>query len=109
MKREVMESGGERQMESTLHCVRGELLLALGRDVQGAETSMLRALGVARSQGAKSFELRAAMSLARSWRGRPREARELLGGIYAWFTEGFETADLRGARKLLHELSAEST
>jgi predicted ATPase len=72
-----------------------------------AESLLQRALDVARHQEAKSLELRAAMSLARLWQqqGKCAEARELLEPIYGWFTEGFDTTDLREARALLDELS----
>ena len=67
-----------------------------------------RALAIARQQQAKSWELRAAMSLARLWRdqGKVREARELLAPVYWWFTEGFDTRDLKDAKVLLEELAA---
>jgi predicted ATPase len=63
---------------------------------------------VARQQQAKSWELRAAMSMARLWRdqGKPQQARELLAPIYGWFTEGFDTRDLKEAKALLEELAA---
>ena len=66
------------------------------------------ALAVARRQQAKSWELRAAMSMARLWRdqGKRDEARELLAPVYGWFTEGFDTLDLREAKALLEELAA---
>ena len=74
-------------------------------DVVAAERSFESAIEVAREQGAKSFELRAATSLAALWhsQGKRNEAQELLGGVYGWFTEGFETPDLRRARSLLDE------
>jgi predicted ATPase len=67
-----------------------------------------RALAISRQQQAKSWELRAAMSLARLWRdqGKVQEARELLAPVYGWFTEGFETRDLKEAKALLEELAA---
>jgi predicted ATPase len=67
-----------------------------------------RSLAVARQQQAKSWKLRAAMSMARLWRdqGKRDEARELLAPVYNWLTEGFDTRDLKEARALLHELSA---
>jgi predicted ATPase len=72
-----------------------------------AEASFQNALTVARRQSAKSWELRAAMSLSRLWekQGKREEARQLLAGIYAWFTEGFDTADLKDAKALLNELA----
>jgi predicted ATPase len=71
------------------------------------ETCFHKALEVARRQGAKSWELRTAVSLSRLWQGQGKkeEARELLQEIYGWFTEGFDTADLKGAKALLEELS----
>jgi predicted ATPase len=67
-----------------------------------------RALGLARQQQAKSWELRAAMSLARLWRdyGKVQQARELVAPVYGWFTEGFDTRDLKEAKALLEELAA---
>ena len=72
-----------------------------------AEKYFERALATSRDQQAKSWELRASMSLARLWRsqGKVREARELLAPVYGWFTEGFDTLDLKEAKKLLDELS----
>ena len=77
-------------------------------DAAKAETYFQRALSVARQQQAKSWELRAAMSLARLWRhqGKPQQARELLAPVYAWFTEGFDTLDLKEAKTLLNTLAA---
>jgi transcriptional regulator with AAA-type ATPase domain/tetratricopeptide (TPR) repeat protein len=100
---ELAERGGEHQVDSLLHGVRGDLLDALGTAGQQAEASMLRGLEIAQAQRAKAFELRVALSLARSWRGkgRARDARELVSGIYGWFTEGFDTPDLRDAKALL--------
>jgi tetratricopeptide (TPR) repeat protein len=87
------------------HRRRGELHLALGRAAD-AETSCLRAIEVARAQGTKIFELRAATDLARLWRdqGNRAGARDLLAEVYGWFTEGFDTADLQDAKELLEEL-----
>ena len=75
-------------------------------DATEAQTHFERALSLARQQQAKSWELRAAMSLARLWRdqGKPQQARELLAPVYGWFTEGFDTRDLKEAKKLLDEL-----
>jgi predicted ATPase len=77
------------------------------RDATKAEAYFERALAVARTQQAKSLELRAAMSMARLWRdqGKRDEARELLAPVYGWFTEGFDTLDLKEAKVLLDELS----
>ena len=74
--------------------------------MEAVETWLQQALAVARRQQAKSWELRAAMSLARLWQGQGKraEARQLLAPIYGWFTEGFDTADLREAKGLLEAL-----
>ncbi|MCP5200811.1 MAG: AAA family ATPase [Gammaproteobacteria bacterium] len=100
---------GELKHVAELHRVRGECLLqARADDAEAmAERCFLEALEVARAQGAKSWELRAVTSLARLWQrqGREREARERLQAVYDWFTEGFETADLRDARTLIDSLS----
>ena len=73
-----------------------------------AQTYFERALAVARQQQAKSWELRAAMSLARLWRdqGKVQQARELLAPVYEWFTEGFDTRDLQEAKTLLEKLQS---
>jgi predicted ATPase len=75
-----------------------------------AQAYFERALAVARKQQAKSLELRAAMSLARLWRGQDKaqQARELLAPVYGWFTEGFDTRDLKEAKALLGELHSRS-
>ena len=91
-----------------LHQTRAELLLHThGRDEEAVEVSLRQALVVAREQGAKGYELRAATRLAHLWsdRGRPDAARELLAPVYAWFTEGFDTADLKEAKALLDKLT----
>ncbi len=77
-------------------------------DTEKAEKYFGRALAVARRQQAKSWELRAAMSMARLWRdqGKTQQARELLAPVYGWFTEGFDTLDLKEAKALLNELRA---
>jgi len=90
--------------------LQGELLLARDpADASQAEASFNRALVIARSQNAKSWELRAALSLGRLWRrqGKRDDARQLLRGIHDWFTEGFETADLREAKMVLDELAVD--
>ena len=76
------------------------------RDAAKAEAYFDRALAVARAQQATSWELRASMSMARLWRdqGKRDEARDLLAPVYGWFTEGFDTLDLKEAKKLLDEL-----
>jgi predicted ATPase len=103
---ELVDQTGERLWEPEIHRVRAELLLALD-DEAAAETSLRKAIDVSRGQSAKSFELRAATSLARLWQrqGRTDEARDLLAPVYGWFTEGFDTRDLTEARALLGELS----
>jgi predicted ATPase len=104
---DVVESTNERRWESEIHRLKGELLEAGDADgAKEAEASYRRAVEVAHGQGAKWFELRAATSLARLWGedGRREEAREVLAPVYGWFTEGFETADLRDAKALLGEL-----
>ena len=86
----------------------GETALASpNSDVVKAEAHFENALAVARKQQAKSFELRAAMSMARLWRdqGKRRRAHDLLTPVYGWFTEGFETRDLKKATVLLNELA----
>ena len=83
-------------------------MIAPKRDMPKAEEYFERALAVSRQQQAKSWELRAAMSLARLWRdqGKVQQARELLAPVYGWFTEGFDTRDLKEAKALLEELAA---
>jgi predicted ATPase len=98
---------GGRWPEAELHRLRGELLLALpSPDLAEAEASFSRAIAVSREQGARMWELRAATSLARLRRdqGERQKAHGLLAPAYAWFTEGFDTQDLRDAKGLLDEL-----
>ncbi|HEV8325950.1 MAG TPA: hypothetical protein VGQ08_00580, partial [Nitrospiraceae bacterium] len=100
-----------RTYEAELHRIKGELLLRQAVvDEEQAESCFKQAIDVARVQQAKSWELRAAMSLSRLWQrqGKRDEARELLGTIYGWFTEGFDTGDLKAAKGLLDELTEES-
>ncbi|WP_428669955.1 AAA family ATPase [Reyranella sp.] len=103
---QIVERTGERWLEAELHRQRGELLLRQG-DAAGAEELYRKALGIAADQGAKFWELRAATSVARLRReqGRHAEARDVLAPIYGWFTEGFDTADLKQAKALLDELT----
>jgi predicted ATPase len=99
---------GERFWEAELHRRKGELLLALLAEQHAeAEICFHQALAIARRQQAKSLELRAAMSLSRLWQqqGKREEAYALLAPVYGWFTEGFDTADLREAQALLATLS----
>lgn len=87
------------------HRQRGQLHLEFGRDAE-AEVAWLRAIEVAQLQGTKTLELRAASNLAGVWRdqGKTGEARSLLAPIYNWFTEGFDTPDLKDAKALLDDL-----
>jgi predicted ATPase/DNA-binding winged helix-turn-helix (wHTH) protein len=97
----------ERWWDAELHRVRGALLLASGADKDEVEAAYLRAIEIALTQQSHSLELRAATSLARLWRTQRRadDARRLLQNLYSWFTEGFDTMDLREAKALLDELS----
>lgn len=102
----VVDKTDERWCEAELHRLKGEWLLMVSRsDVAEAERYFYQALDIARGQGAKSLELRAAMSLARLWhsQGRKEEARRMLAAVYGWFTEGFDAPDLEEARLLLAE------
>ena len=102
------EKSDERYLEAEIHRLRGEFLLAQSTDDQPeAERCFHQALDVARKQEARSLELRAATSLARLWQrqGRDDDARDLLAPVYDWFTEGFDTADLKEAKALLDELA----
>jgi predicted ATPase len=104
----MIEATKERVWEAEVNRVAGQMALKLPRsDAANAENYFERALSVARQQQAKSWELRAAMSLARLWRsqGKVQEARELLAPVYGWFTEGFDTRDLKEAKALLEELT----
>jgi class 3 adenylate cyclase/tetratricopeptide (TPR) repeat protein len=97
---------GQHFWDADLHRLDGDLVLATGGAPADAEALFHRALEIARAQEAKSFELRAATSLARLRRdqGKRAEARDLLAPLYAWFTEGFDTGDLIAAKTLLEEL-----
>jgi len=98
----------ERWCEAEAHRTAGEIALMLPeRDAARAEAYFERALAVARKQQAKSWELRAAMSMARLWRdqGKRQQAHDLLAPVYGWFTEGFDTLDLKEAKALLDELA----
>jgi DNA-binding SARP family transcriptional activator/predicted ATPase len=101
----MVDKSGERWYEAEIYRTRGELLLMHGEDAD-AEAAFVRARAVARSQEAKSPELRAVMSVARLWQRQARhaEARQMLAEIYSWFTEGFDTPDLQDARALLEHL-----
>ena len=104
----AVETTKERWCEAEVHRIAGEIALKSPEpDAAKAEAYFERALAVARQQQAKSWELRAAMSLARLWRdqGKVQQARELLAPVYGWFTEGFDTRDLKEAKALLEELA----
>jgi predicted ATPase len=103
-----IEKTKERQYEAEVNRVAGEIALKSPEpDAAKAQAYFERALSVARQQHAKSWELRAAMSMARLWRkqGKRDEARELLALVYGWFTEGFDTRDLKEAKALLDMLA----
>ena len=105
----AVQTNKERWCEAEVNRVAGEIVLKSPEpNAAKAETYFERALRVARQQQAKSWELRAAMSLAHLWRsqGKVQQARELLAPVYGWFTEGFDTRDLKDAKVLLEELAA---
>jgi predicted ATPase len=100
---------GERWCEAEINRIAGEIALKSPEpDTEKAQSYFEHGLAVAREQQAKSWELRAATSMARLWRdqGKRDEARELLAPVYGWFTEGFDTRDLKEAKALLDELAA---
>ena len=100
-------ASGEKMNDAELHRLRGDLLRRLpSPDWTKVETSFRTALAIAREQGSRGYELRAAVSLARllAQQGRHTEARGLLAPLYGWFTEGFDTPDLKEAKALLEEL-----
>jgi predicted ATPase len=104
----LVDTTGERWYASEIYRLKGELLLQQNSDNEAdAETCFHDALTIARNQQAKSFELRAATSLARLWQqqGKRQEAYDLLAPVYGWFTEGFDTLDLQDAKALLEELT----
>jgi class 3 adenylate cyclase/predicted ATPase len=104
----LTETTGEQWYEAELHRLRGELLLQQSpSNPTEAENCFHQAIRIAQTQQAKSLELRAATSLARIWQeqGKRQEAYDLLAPVYGWFTEGFDTADLKDAKALLDELT----
>jgi class 3 adenylate cyclase/predicted ATPase len=108
---QAVETTKEGWCEADISRIAGEItLISPEREVVKAEVHFKRALTIARQQQAKSWELRASMSLARLWRdqGKVQQARELLAPIYGWFTEGFDTRDLKEAKALLQKLAADS-
>jgi predicted ATPase len=105
----ALETTKETMFEAEVYRIAGEIAFqSPERDVAKAQAYFERALAVARQQQAKSWELRAATSVARLWRdqGKPQQAREMLAPVYGWFTEGFDTLDLKEAKALLDELHA---
>jgi predicted ATPase len=104
---EVLFRHDEKYFEAELHRLRGELFLMKNGKESEVEACYQKAIEVSRSQKAKSLELRATMSLSRLWQkqGKKDEARKILQEIYGWFTEGFNTGDLKEAKALLKELS----
>jgi predicted ATPase len=103
-----LENTNERWAEAEIYRLAGEIhRLSQRHELENAEAEFARSIAISRRQQAKSWELRAATSLARLWRsqGREREARELLAPVYGWFTEGFDTRDLKEAKALLEELA----
>jgi predicted ATPase len=105
----AVETTKEKWCEAEVHRVAGEIALKSPEpDAAKAQAYFERALTVARAQQAKSWELRAATSLARLWRdqGKPQQARELLAPVYGWFTEGFDTPDLKEAKAMLDKLTS---
>jgi predicted ATPase len=104
---EKVERSKEKWCEAEVHRIAGEIALKSPEpDTAKAEAYFESALTVARKQQAKSWELRAAMSMARLWRdqGKRQQASDLLAPVYGWFTEGFDTLDLKEAKALLAEL-----
>ena len=103
---DTARASGERWFEAELYRLKGELSLADG-DQATAEACFLSAIAFAREQSAKLWEFRATTSLARLWadRGKRAEASNLLVPVYGWFTEGFDSPDLRDAKTLLDELA----
>jgi predicted ATPase len=105
----AIQTTKETRWQAEVNRVAGEIsVMSLEPDAAKAESYFTLALTVARQQQAKSWELRAAMSLASLWRdqGKVREARELLAPVYGWFTEGFDTRDLKDAKELLEQFRA---
>jgi predicted ATPase len=103
---QFVERTGELWFAAELNRHKGELLVLQGH-AEAAEELYYRALSIAQEQGAKLWELRAAASLARLCRdqGHPAEARDLLAPVYDWYTEGFDTPDLKEAKAQLDELA----
>jgi predicted ATPase len=103
----LIERSGETRWQAETVRLKGVLMERAGAAIEDIEATYQRALGIARGQEARLLELKAATSLGQLWHGRGKasEARELLGPLYAWFTEGFDTPDAKRARALLDEIS----
>ena len=103
----AVETTNERWHQADVHRLAGEIAL-LSAEPDAAKAYFERALSVARAQQAKSWELRAAVGMARMWcdQGKRQQAHNLLAPVYGWFTEGFDTLDLKEAKSLLHELAS---
>ena len=104
----VVDTTKQKLWEAEVNRLAGEIaLMSSEQDVAKAQAYFERALAISRQQQAKSWELRAATSLARLWRdqGKAQQARELLAPVYGWFTEGFDTLDLKEAKALLEKLA----
>ena len=103
---ETANATGEHKWDAELHRLTGTVLLAENKRDEG-QASLQQAIRIAQAQQAKSLELRAARDLARLWgeQHRRAEARDLLAPVYGWFTEGFDTADLKEAKALLDQLA----
>jgi predicted ATPase len=99
---------GDRWSLPQINMIRARILQETDSGADAAEACLRTAIDASQSQSAKGFELRAATSLARLWRdqGKVRQARELLDPVYGWFTEGFDTRDLKEAKALLNDLAA---
>ena len=110
----IVTKNEERWTEAELYRLKGEMILQSAAQhasptvQRDAQAYFEQALDIARAQGARSWELRTATSLARLWQqqGKQDEAHSLLSQTYQWFTEGFDTRDLQDAKALLHELSS---
>src|SRR5262249_47363892 len=104
---DLVETQGEYVWQAELFRLKGALLVRMATAPDAAERCFQQALTIARAQHARSWELRAATSLARLWRqqGRGHAAYQVLAEVYSWFTEGFDTADLQAAQALLQELN----
>ena len=103
----MVRDSQEQCFEAELYRCQGELILAKGGDELGAEVCFLHAVETAQRQQARSFELRATINLSRLWQlqGKRAEAYQILANIYNWFTEGFDTVDLREAQEQLKSLA----